>query len=214
MVLGAGLCGGGSQAAGPLPLPKVTRTVLGGCAPFCPAFCSKGGIGRGMDTFPRVTGSLIQSFMICPRQMWLMSRQICPDEDNVHLELGRLVGSRAYGRERKEVHLEHLKLDLVRRGGREFVVGEVKKSSRAREAARMQLAFYLYELREMGIEAEGELLFPEERRRERLVLDAALAREVENLKARIAALIRQEGPPPPEKNRYCAKCAYAEMCWA
>lgn len=167
-----------------------------------------------MDAIPRITGSLVQAFMICPRQVWLMSRQICPDEDNVYLELGRLIGGRAYDRERKEVHIGHLRLDLVRRGGTECVVGEVKKSSRAREAARMQLAFYLYELREMGIEAEGELLFPEERRRERLVLDASLAREVKELKEQIETLIRRENPPPAARGPFCGKCAYAELCWA
>lgn len=162
----------------------------------------------------RVVGSYVQAYLICPRQVWLMSRQICPDEDNVYLELGRLIGAQAYGRERKEVRLEHLSIDLVRRGGRDFIVGEVKKSSRAREAARMQLAFYLYELREMGIEAEGELLFPDERRRERLILDDSLARQVEELKIRVLTLIYRDQPPPPEKIHFCNKCAYAEFCWA
>ncbi|GFN23388.1 CRISPR-associated protein Cas4 [Thermanaeromonas sp. C210] len=167
-----------------------------------------------MSAEVRALGSYVQAYLICPRQVWLMSRQICPDEDNVYLELGRLIGAQAYGRERKEVRLEHLSIDLVRRGDRDFVVGEVKKSSRAREAARMQLAFYLYELREMGIEAEGELLFPEERRRERLILDDSLARQVEELKVRVLALIYRDQPPPPEKIQFCGKCAYAEFCWA
>ncbi|AEG14080.1 CRISPR-associated protein Cas4 [Desulfofundulus kuznetsovii DSM 6115] len=176
--------------------------------------CRSTGGEKAVATDIRVIGSFVQAMMICPRQVWLMSRQICPDEDNVFLELGRLIGSHAYGRERKEIHLGHLCLDLVRRGGREFVVGEVKKSSRAREAARMQLAFYLYELREMGIEAEGELLFPEERRRERVVLDAGLVQQVEELKRRIIAVIYRDKPPPPQKIPFCSKCAYAELCWA
>ncbi len=161
-----------------------------------------------------IVGSYIQAYIICPRQAWLMARQICPDEDNEYLELGRLINRQAYGRERKEVALGHLKIDVVRRGGKDLIIGEVKKSSRAREAARMQLAFYLYELREMGVEAEGELLFPEERRRERLVLDEALAREVEDLNARVRALIFRDKAPLPERTRFCGKCAYAEFCWA
>ncbi|HHW42767.1 MAG TPA: CRISPR-associated protein Cas4 [Desulfotomaculum sp.] len=173
--------------------------------------------GRG-DSFltgdVRVIGSFVQAMMICPRQVWLMARQICPDEDNVYLELGRLIDNRAYGRERKEIHLGHLSLDLVRRGGQDFVVGEVKKSSRAREAARMQLAFYLYELKEMGIDARGELLFPEERRREQVILDDNLTQQVENLKKRITAIIYRDTPPPPQKIPFCGKCAYAELCWA
>ena len=161
-----------------------------------------------------VTGSLVQSYIICPRQAWLMSRQICPDEDNVYLQLGRLIQSQSYARERKEVHIGHLVLDLVRRGEQNLVVAEVKKSSRAEEAARMQLAFYLYELREMGLEAEGELLFPEERVRQRVVLDEALTKEVESLKKKISCLVAQPLPPPPERIKFCSKCAYAEFCWA
>lgn len=167
-----------------------------------------------MEYLPQVVGSLVQAFYVCPRQVWLLARQICPDEDNVYLELGRLVAQQSYRRDRREVRLGHLAIDLVRRGEYHFVVGEVKKSSRAYEAARMQLAFYLYELREMGIEAEGELLFPEERRRERVILDEATARKVEDVKRRIQALMAQELPPPPERTRYCGKCAYAEFCWA
>ncbi|MGB9792399.1 MAG: CRISPR-associated protein Cas4 [Thermacetogeniaceae bacterium] len=162
----------------------------------------------------RIVGSLVQAYLICHRQAWLMSRQICPDEDNVYLQLGRLIGEESFGRERKEVRLEHLCIDLVRRGGRDLVIGEVKKSSRARDAARMQLAFYLYELREMGIEAEGELLFPEERERERVVLDEELIEQVERLKNQILALILKDHPPLPERTRFCSKCAYAEFCWA
>jgi CRISPR-associated exonuclease Cas4 len=162
----------------------------------------------------KVLGSHVQAYMVCLRQVWLMSRQICPDEDNIHLQIGRLIQSQAYCRERKEVHLGHLAIDLVRRGGRNLVVAEIKKSSRAHEACRLQLAFYLYELKQMGLEAEGELLFPEERRRELLILDAALEAEVEALKKRIAALILQPSPPEPTKIKFCGKCAYSEFCWA
>lgn len=143
-----------------------------------------------------------------------MSRQICPDEDNTLLHLGRLIQNQSYGRERKEVRLEHLCLDLIRREEETLIVAEVKKSSRVREAARMQLAFYLYELEQMGIEARGELLFPEERQREQLVLDEKLSQRVEEIKGCIVSLVLQEQPPLPERNTFCNKCAYAEFCWA
>jgi len=167
-----------------------------------------------MNEETRVLGSYIQAYLICARQAWLMSRQIAPDEDHVYLALGRLIGAQAYGRERKEVRLDHLALDLVQRGGRHLVIGEVKKSSRALEAARLQLAFYLYELRTLGIAAEGELLFPEERRRERLVLDTALARAVKEVKGRVQDTIAAPSAPPPVRGRFCSRCAYAEFCWA
>lgn len=162
----------------------------------------------------RITGSMVQAYMVCPRQAWLTSRQICPDEDNVYLALGRLIDQQSYGREKKEIRLGHLCLDLIRRGSKQLVVGEVKKSSRAREAARFQLAFYLHELAAMGIKAEGELLFPEERRKERVLLDEAMSVQVAQIKLEITALLNREYPPLPEKIRFCSKCAYAELCWA
>jgi CRISPR-associated exonuclease Cas4 len=162
----------------------------------------------------RITGSLIQAFIVCPRQAWLASHQICPDEDNVYLALGRLIDQQSFGREKKEIRLGHLCLDLVRRDDRQLIVGEVKKSSRAREAAKLQLAFYLYELAAMGIEAEGELLFPEERRRERFVLDQSLSQEIVRIKAQIGSLVKKEQPPPCKRIGRCSKCAYAELCWA
>ncbi|ACX52111.1 CRISPR-associated protein Cas4 [Ammonifex degensii KC4] len=163
---------------------------------------------------PKVIGSYVQAFLICPRQVWLMSRQICPDEDHELLQIGRLIQSQSYARERKEVHIEHLALDLVRRAGKNFVVAEVKKSSRAAEAARMQLAFYLYELKQMGLEAEGELLFPEERRKEYLVLTPELEAKIVKMKEDIVQIIARPIPPAPARTRFCGKCAYAEFCWA
>jgi len=163
---------------------------------------------------PRVVGSIVNAYIICPRKAWLMSRQIFPDEDYVYLHLGRLIQEQSYSREKKEIHLEHLRIDLVRKERETLVIAEVKKSSRGKEAARMQLAFYLYELKAMGIEAKGELLFPEERRREEMTLDEKWEKKIEETKEKIEDLIQQELPPPPKYSSYCNKCAYGEFCWA
>ena len=94
------------------------------------------------------------------------------------------------------------------------MVAEVKKSSRAKEAAVRQLLYYLYELKKMGIEAEGELLFPEERRRQTVKLDAEAEAETEKLIAQVKADIAQPFPPASVRTKACSKCAYAEFCWA
>ncbi|GEA17582.1 Dna2/Cas4 domain-containing protein [Moorella sp. E306M] len=74
--------------------------------------------------------------MICPRQAWLKARHVTPDQDNVYLEIGRLVQEQAYERDRKEIYIGHLKINVLRKSNKSLVVvGEVKKSSRAREAA-------------------------------------------------------------------------------
>jgi len=162
----------------------------------------------------RITGSMVQAYMVCSRQTWLMSRQVYPGEDNIYLELGRLINEESYRRERKEIQLGHLKIDLIRKDTKQIIVGEIKKSSRAENAARLQLAFYLYELAEMGIDAEGELLYPEERHKEKVVLDEFLFKEVERVKIEIYKLILADKPPLPQWITSCGKCSYAELCWA
>lgn len=171
-------------------------------------------VEKAQDIFLSVTGSLINAYIICPRKAWLMSRQINPDGENIYLYMGRLLQEQSYSRKKKEVHLEHLALDLVYQEEEGLVVAEIKRSSKGIEAARMQLAFYLYELEEMGIEARGELRFPEERKREELVLNEELRKEVEKMKASVKNTVLCEQPPLPCWSRFCKNCAYMEFCWA
>jgi CRISPR-associated exonuclease Cas4 len=161
-----------------------------------------------------VTATLIWYYFICQREVWLMGRQITPDQDNTNVEIGRFIHDQSYAREKKEVSLGHLKLDIVRHEGDELVIGEVKKSSRFKESARMQLLYYLKELKDKGVRARGELRFPEEKRKESLVLDEELERELDKVERDILRIIYLETPPPPEKVNWCRNCAYAEFCWA
>jgi CRISPR-associated exonuclease Cas4 len=78
----------------------------------------------------------------------------------------------------------------------------------------MQLALYLYELQELGIKAQGELLFPEEKKRLAVALTPELEAEVEKAKRDILRIACQDAPPPPVKGKYCRNCAYGDFCWA
>jgi CRISPR-associated exonuclease Cas4 len=161
-----------------------------------------------------VTATLIWYYYICQREVWLMGHQITPDQDNTNVEIGRFIHDQSYAREKKEISLGHLKLDIIRHEGDELIVGEVKKSSRFKESARMQLAYYLKELNNKGVRARGELRFPEEKRKESLVLDEELERELDKVERDILRIIYLELPPVPEKISWCRNCAYAEFCWA
>ena len=162
-----------------------------------------------------ITGTLIWYALICEREVWLMAHEMEPDRDDARLAWGRFLGEVTYPRSRKrEIALPGMKIDLVEREGPRLVVGEVKASSRFVEAARMQVLFYLWRLREMGIEAEGELRFPEERRRERVVLDEESEARLRAVMARVERIMQQPLPPPARRIRYCRACAYREFCWS
>jgi CRISPR-associated exonuclease Cas4 len=162
----------------------------------------------------RITGTLIGSYMICKREMWLMSRNVLPDQENPYLELGRFISETSYERERKQIHLENVVIDLTRLDEDKIVVGEIKKSSRAIDAARMQLCYYLYILKDYGIEARGELLFPKEKKREPVLLTDSMINEIEKAMNNIIEIAAHELPPPAVKIGYCTHCAYREFCWS
>ena len=161
-----------------------------------------------------VTGTLVWYYAICPREAWLMAHEIEPERDFELLAEGRLNQEAHYKRATKELALPGMRLDQVRREDGKLIVSEVKKSSRFLPATRMQLGYYLWRLAEEGMEASGEILVPEERKREMMDLTPQLREEVEQMVSSIEALVQQPAPPPAKKIPFCKKCAYAEFCWS
>ncbi len=61
-----------------------------------------------------VSGTLIQNYLICKRQTWLMSREIIPDQDYSYIAIGRLVDEESYDRDKKKINIGDMVLDVVR----------------------------------------------------------------------------------------------------
>lgn len=161
-----------------------------------------------------VTGTLVWYYHICPREVWLMARNLVPDQDDANIDLGRFISENTYERDKKEISVGHIKLDILRQDQGRLVVGEVKKSSKYQKSATMQLAFYLQELKEIGIDAEGELMFPKEKKKVRVKLTLELISEIERTKREILRIVYLEYPQPPKKISFCRNCAYSEFCWS
>lgn len=161
-----------------------------------------------------VSGTLVWYYYICPREVWLISHQINPDQDNDNVSLGRFIGESTYQREKKEISVGGSKIDVFHMENGQMVIGEVKKSSKYKESARMQLAFYLSELKERGIEARGELRFPKEKVREEVLLDEQTEQELDRVRREILRIVYLDKPPQPQKIKFCKNCAYAEFCWS
>lgn len=162
----------------------------------------------------KITGTYVWYYCICKREVWLLSRGITADQDNTYMDIGRFLHEKAYERERKEINFHGMKIDMLKNEKGRIVIGEIKKSSKYIESAKMQLLLYLSELENEGISAEGVLLFPREKKKENVILDAEGKKRLEEVKKGILDVISLENPIPPVKNNYCKTCAYSEMCWA
>jgi len=107
---------------------------------------------------------MVWYYYICTRQVWLIAHSIEPDQENNFLKLGRHIHEIFYKRNKKEFFIDNqIKIDIIYP---KKVIGEIKKSSKYNlKSAQMQLAFYLYYMKQKGVELEGELHFPEERKK-------------------------------------------------
>ncbi|WP_456408643.1 CRISPR-associated protein Cas4 [Caldithrix abyssi] len=160
-----------------------------------------------------ITGTLIWYYFICPREVWLMSRQVHSFQDNPFLEIGRFLQEESYTREKKSIRLENLELDLIQNKDGRTIIGEVKKSSKFIKSATMQLAFYLKQLEKYGIQSEGQLLFPKERKRITVQLTDSIRQELQAAEEAIHKIVEQQTPPPVVPVKWCRNCAYRDFCF-
>ena len=167
-----------------------------------------------MDTLDmNITGTLVWYYYICKREVWLMAHGLEPDADNPYIDIGRLIHETSFRREKKEIQFDNVRMDIITDGENQTIVSEIKKSSRFKKSAIMQLAFYLSKLKDAGVEASGELRFPTEKRRERVELSDDIIRELELACKDIKSIVTMDVPPEPEKSKYCSSCGYREFCW-
>lgn len=166
-----------------------------------------------MERLDKVNGTLIWYYCICPREAWLIARQITSDQDDPNVVIGRFLHEQHYERDKKEILIDGGKIDVVRMQDGDVVIREVKKSSRYIESARMQLLYYLKLMKERGIDARGELLFPEERKKEEVLLSDMNIQKLDHIITEILRLVNQSSPPP-KKISFCRSCSYREYCWA
>lgn len=162
----------------------------------------------------KIYPTLVWYYYICQREVWLEAHKINPDEQNDYLELGRLIHATTYQRERKEITLGSAKFDIVSRRGNKLVIGEIKKSSKYEEASTMQLAYYLYLLKQEGLDAEGELRYPKEKKTVSVILTPELEERLQEVEADITSILTQTVPPPVKKIPFCKNCAYREFCYS
>ncbi|MBK3331971.1 CRISPR-associated protein Cas4 [Persephonella atlantica] len=165
-----------------------------------------------MNKLENINGTLIWYYYICPREVWLIGHGIEADQESDFLILGKHIQEIFYKRQKKGFLIDNtIQIDIL---PNKKIIGEIKKSSKFLESARMQVAFYIYYMKQKGINLEGELLIPEERKREKIVLTKELEQKLEEAVKGIQKILKQETPPEPVKIPYCRNCAYKEMCWS
>jgi len=160
----------------------------------------------------RVTGVMMQYYFVCKRELWFLSRDIEIDRDNSNIVRGTRVDEGSYERKKKNFYIDgNVAIDVLDSGK----VVEVKPSSKLVEPATMQLLYYLWYLKKVaGVERDGVLAHPTEKRREEVLLTEENEQKIEDAIRGIHDVVTSDTPPPAEEKPYCDSCAYYDFCWS
>lgn len=161
-----------------------------------------------------VNGTMLWYYNICKREVWLMSRNIVPDQKDENVDLGRFIHENTYKRNDKEISFGNVKFDVLMHSKKELIIGETKKSSKYGEASKWQLLYYLKVLKEIGVDAKGLLLYPEEKKRVEVNLNEENEIKLNDMVNEIEKILAQSKPPKVNKINQCKSCAYREYCYA
>ena len=161
-----------------------------------------------------ISGSLIQAYYICKRQLWLMSRKIRGDQDNDMIKIGRHIDTSSFKKNKKELKFKKNIIDIIKTSEKELTVVEVKKSSKNIESAKMQLLYYMYCMLNKNITVKGELRIPEEKKIIHVELNENNISELLFIIDKIKEILSSEKIIGFEKNRFCRQCSYSDFCRA
>ena len=160
----------------------------------------------------QITGTLINYYFHCHRQVWLFGRDITMEHESDVVYQGKLIHNDSYDREKKEIEIDNVKLDFfdIRNG----ILHEVKKSRSFEHAHQWQTLYYLYVLKNKGVHPlKAQINYPVLKK----VVDIELTDEKENQLETVMNEINNilALPKPPAitvKMAVCRKCSYFELC--
>ena len=126
--------------------------------------------------------------------------------------IGKLIDETSYSREKKNILIdETISIDFLKDWK---IVHEVKKSRKIDEAAKWQLKYYMWILKNKGVDIEkGILDYPLLRKREEIILNEQEQSELKSVIEDIQKIISSELPPNITRRGICKKCAYYELCY-
>lgn len=166
--------------------------------------------GFDFQTF-KTNGIKVNYLYVCERKLWLFDKGIQMESNSDRVLMGKLLGEYSYPKdEKKEILIDNLiSIDIVG----DSDIREVKYSNRLAHADRIQLLYYLYYLKQLGIEKRGIINYPKMRRKEEVILTPEAEKEVQAALLKVHEITNLGNPPELKRKPYCPKCAYYEFCW-
>ncbi|WP_154889420.1 CRISPR-associated protein Cas4 [Longibaculum muris] len=161
----------------------------------------------------KINGTLMNYYIHCPRQCYLHGQRLNLENNSEDVKVGKALHESKYmNDDNAEIAIDNIRLDKLTK---EYLT-ETKKSDADVEASRWQLIFYLYVLKQKGIERKGKLEFIQKNKEKKTViieLDESLENELLLKMDEIKKLINSDKVPEVIEKKQCKKCAYYDYCY-
>lgn len=160
----------------------------------------------------RITGNMVNYYFVCPRKLWLFSRELRFENNSERVAMGKLLDEDSYARNEKHVMVDNVvNIDMIQNWK---TVHEIKRSSAISEAAKWQLKYYIYYLREKGIRINhGVIDYPLLKRRVEINYTSADDTKMKGILNDIHDILRSNKAPSVKRKVICRSCAYYEYCF-
>jgi CRISPR-associated exonuclease Cas4 len=162
-----------------------------------------------------ITATHINYYHICPRKLWLFANGINMEHTSDTVTEGKLIGENTYkdrAAKYTELQLDGVKIDYY--DAKNMVVHEIKKSDKMEAAHEAQVKYYLYKLKQHGIEgATGILEYPTLRHTSQIMLTDDDVLSIEKWEGDIMEIVSREEMPGVIDKPVCKRCSYFEFCY-
>lgn len=159
-----------------------------------------------------ITGVMVYYNEVCQRKLWYFYHGIQLEQENENVKIGKVLDEETYKRDEKHINIDNvINIDFIRSSG---ILHEIKKSRKIEEAGILQVKYYLYYLKQKGVEGiKARIDYPLLKKS----LDVELTDEDEvKIKAKleeIRNIVNANVPPELKKENICKSCAYFDLCF-
>jgi len=164
------------------------------------------------DKILRFTGTQVNYYFLCKKKLWYFCHDIQMEKNSDAVYLGKLIHETSYEREKKEIDIDDtIKIDFI---DKDRVIHEVKKSDKVEEPHIWQLKYYIWYLKQKGVEGvTGKINYPKLRKTQEVILGQGDDERIEAILKEIKDITESDLPPAADKIKICKSCSYLELCW-
>lgn len=162
-------------------------------------------------TKEKISGIMIYYYFVCKRKLWFYHNGISLEDENENVQIGRFIDENTYSGERKHILInDEINIDFIKKSG---MIHEIKKSKKIEEASIWQVKYYLYYLKNYGVEnVRAKIDYPLLKQTVEVTLSAEDEERMKEMIEDIKRILQSEKLPDGLKGKVCKKCAFFDLC--